>query len=92
MDRSPDGSVEVRFVPVPAARTEYVTAELVERYREAVGSARHHPVLLVGLFVLYLLTIRPFGDGNGRVVRALTNGLLDERRGTPSAGRCPSSS
>jgi len=78
VDRSPDGSVEVRFVPVPAARTEYFTAELVERYREAVLAERHHPVLLVGLFVLDLLTIHPFTDGNGRVVRALTNGLLDE--------------
>jgi len=38
VDRSPDGSVEVRF----------------------------------------LLTIRPFTDGNGRVVRALTNALLDD--------------
>ena len=78
VDRSPDGSVEVRLVPVPAARAEYFTAELVDRYREAVATGRHHPVLLVGLFVLDLLTIHPFTDGNGRVVRALTNGLLDE--------------
>lgn len=78
VDRSPDGSVEVRFVPIPAARTEYYTAELIDRYREAVSAARHHPVLLTGLFVLDLLTIHPFTDGNGRVVRALTNALLEE--------------
>lgn len=78
VDRSPGGSVEVRFVPVPAARTEYFTAELVDRYIEAAAQKMHHPVLLIGLFVLDLLTIHPFVDGNGRVVRALTNALLDD--------------
>jgi len=78
VDRSPDGQVEVRFVPVPAARTEHVTVELIDRYRAAVAGGAHHPVLLVGLFALDLLTIHPFDDGNGRVVRALTNALLDD--------------
>ena len=78
VDRSPDGSVEVRFVPVPAAETEFYTAELIERYMTAVKAGQHHPVLLIGLFVLDLLTIHPFTDGNGRIARALTNALLDE--------------
>lgn len=78
VDRSPDGTVEVRFVPVPAARTEFFTVELLERYTGAMAERRHPPVLLIGLFVLDLLTIHPFADGNGRVVRALTNALLDD--------------
>ena len=78
VDRSPDGSVTVRFQPVPAARTEYFTTELLDRYHEAMVSRRHHPVLLVGLFILDLLTIHPFTDGNGRVARVLTNALLAE--------------
>jgi Fic family protein len=76
VDRSPDGSVDVRFVPVPAAKTESCLAELIDRYGEAQRAGRHHPVLLVGLFVLDLLVIHPFTDGNGRVARALTNALL----------------
>jgi Fic family protein len=78
VDRSPEGTVKVRFVPVPAARTEYFIGELIDRYREAVAAQQHHSVLLIGLFVLDLLTIHPFTDGNGRVVRALTNALLSE--------------
>lgn len=76
VDRSPDGSVEVRFVPVPASQTEFYLADLVDRYRAAHTAGRHHPVLLIGLVVLDLLVIHPFVDGNGRVARALANALL----------------
>lgn len=78
VDRAPDGSVEVRFVPVPAADTPFFAAELVARFNDARSTGQHHPVLLVGLFVLDLLTIHPFDDGNGRVCRALTNALLED--------------
>jgi Fic family protein len=76
VDRSPDGGIEVRFTPVSAEQTEFYLVELLERYALAQREARHHPVLLVGLFVLDLLIIHPFIDGNGRVARALTNALL----------------
>ncbi|WP_199234573.1 Fic family protein [Kribbella sp. VKM Ac-2568] len=76
VDRSPDGSVTVRFVPVAAAKTESYLADLLERYQAAQAASRHHPILLVGLAILDLLVIHPFADGNGRVARALTNALL----------------
>lgn len=78
VDRSPDGSIQLRFRPVSALDTEYHVSELVERYRESTAQGRHHPVLLIGLLALDLLVIHPFEDGNGRVARALTAALLDD--------------
>lgn len=78
VDRSPDGTTEIRFVPVPASLTPEYIKELVDRYNATASRGEYHPILLIGLFVLDLLTIHPFSDGNGRVVRAVTNALLEE--------------
>ena len=78
VDHLPDGSTTVRFKPVPAASTPFAIDDLIRRYEHAVAAAEHHPVLLSGLFVLDLLVIHPFEDGNGRVARLLTNAMLSE--------------
>jgi Fic family protein len=77
-DRSPDGSVAVRFRPVSAASTPFAVDDLIRRYREAVVAGEHHPVLLLGLFVLDFLVIHPFEDGNGRVARLLAGAMLSD--------------
>jgi len=41
-----------------------------------LASAEFHPLLVIAGFVLELLAIRPFADGNGRLSRILTNLLL----------------
>jgi Fic family protein len=79
VDRSPDGSATVRFKPVPAASTPFAIDDLIKRYKEAVAAQEHYPVLLSGLFILDLLVIHPFEDGNGRVARLLTGALLGEQ-------------
>jgi Fic family protein len=76
--RSPDGSTTVRFKPVPAASTPFAVDDLIDRYQQAVAAGEHHPVLLSGLFILDLLVIHPFEDGNGRVARVLTSAMLVE--------------
>jgi Fic family protein len=78
VDRSPDGSTTVRFKPVSAARTPLAVDDLIGRYDQAVATGEHHPVLLTGLFILDVLVIHPFEDGNGRVARLLTSAMLTE--------------
>ena len=79
VDRAPDGSSTVRFKPVSAAKAPYAVDDLIERYCRVAADGEHHPVLLTGLFILDLLVIHPFEDGNGRVARALTSALLIDR-------------
>ena len=78
IDRSADGTTSVRFTPVPAAQTPFAVDDLIRRYVAAIETGEHHPVLLTGLFILDLLVIHPFEDGNGRVARAITAALLAE--------------
>jgi Fic family protein len=78
VDRSPDGSAFVRFKPVSAAITPFAIDDLIDCYQRATAAGQHHPVLLSGLFILDLLVIHPFEDGNGRVARLLTNAMLTE--------------
>ncbi|MCL2455520.1 MAG: Fic family protein [Micrococcales bacterium] len=78
VNRQPDGTTTKRFTPVSAAITPTYVGDLVDLYLGAQRAGRHHPVVLVGLFALDLLTIHPFTDGNGRVTRALTNALLQD--------------
>lgn len=79
VDRAPDGTATVRFKPVSASKTPDAVEDLIERYGRAILKSEHHSVLLTGLFILDLLVIQPFEDGNGRVARALTSALLIDR-------------
>jgi Fic family protein len=71
-----DGTVAVRFTPVPALETPAAVAELHSRLDEAWRADQHHRLLLTGAYVLDFLVIHPFTDGNGRMSRLLALVLL----------------
>ena len=75
VDRQPDGGRTVRFEPVSAQETPFFVDELVTRTRGALEGGQHHPLIVVAAFVLDLLCIHPFADGNGRVARLATTYL-----------------
>lgn len=69
-------SIGVLFDTTPAYLTPKETQELVEWTQEALVEKKHHPLLIVGNFLVEFLQIHPFQDGNGRLSRVLTNLLL----------------
>lgn len=72
----PSGEKRIRFVPTSAKDTPKAMEALCRGYREANDDERVPPLLLVATFVLDLLCIHPFRDGNGRVSRLATTLLL----------------
>lgn len=75
-ERGPDGVRRARFEPVSARDTPHFLDELVGRANEALERAQPHPLVVIAAFVLDLLCIHPFADGNGRVARLITTNLL----------------
>jgi Fic family protein len=50
--------------------------ELVNWTVRELGGNKHHPLLVIAVFIVRFLTIHPFQDGNGRLARVLTNLVL----------------
>lgn len=72
----PNGETRVRFVPTPAKHTPQAVAALCLSYRDLRDEQRVPPLLVVATFVLDLLCVHPFRDGNGRVSRLAATLLL----------------
>lgn len=69
-------SIGVLFNTTPAYLTPSEMQELVEWTKLALKDTQHHPLLIIGNFIVEFLNIHPFTDGNGRLSRILTNLLL----------------
>ncbi|MEI7614054.1 MAG: Fic family protein [Betaproteobacteria bacterium] len=76
----PIGRRKVHFEAPPADR---LTREMARFLDWLNGNSTDHPVLKAGLAHLWLVTLHPFDDGNGRIARALGDLLLARADGSP---------
>jgi Fic family protein len=72
----PSGERSVRFTPLSAKETPAAMEMLCSAYRVSRDEERVPALLIVATFILDLLCIHPFRDGNGRVSRLVTTLLL----------------
>ena len=70
------GNRRVRFQPLSAFETPGAIDEICAAFDEMMAKNEADPLLLIPMFVLDLLCIHPFNDGNGRMSRLLTLLLL----------------
>jgi Fic family protein len=75
-ERLPDGRWITRFVPVVAHETPYFMEETCNQFNRLWNEGRISKLILIPSFILDLLCIHPFADGNGRISRLLTVLLL----------------
>jgi Fic family protein len=66
----------VVFATATPFDTPRLMTELVTWFNAERETARLHPLLLIGIWVVVFLEIHPFQDGNGRLSRVLTTMLL----------------
>ena len=76
VERSTDGTLEVRFKPHPAVGVPQAMDDLTQRYKRALHVDQQPGLVVAPLAVFDFLCIHPFADGNGRVSRLLTLLLL----------------
>ena len=68
--------IGVVFETATPFNTPRLMSELVSWVSDEREKAHLHPLLIVAIFVVVLLEIHPFQDGNGRLSRVLTTLLL----------------
>ena len=72
VERLPDGSKRVQFMPCAPYETPDAVESICASYRQTLANETVDPLLLIPAFILDFLCIHPFNDGNGRMSRLLT--------------------
>lgn len=76
----PIGRQRVHFEAPPADRLEAETSSFLDWVNDASSEP---PLIKAGLGHLWLVTLHPFDDGNGRIARAIGDLLLARADGSP---------
>src|SRR3990167_854878 len=69
-------SLGVVFQTATPFETPLMMKALVDWYRQELVVETHHPLMLIGIFIVTFLMIHPFRDGNGRLSRIMTTLFL----------------
>ncbi len=69
-------SLGIVFETASPFDTPFRMQHLVEWANESMGNKSLHPLLVTAVFIVEFLAIHPFQDGNGRLSRIITTGLL----------------
>jgi Fic family protein len=77
----PVGNENVHFEGPAASRLEHEMDAFLEWFNR--GHRPHDPLLKAALAHLWLLTIHPFDDGNGRIARAIADMQLTRSENSP---------
>ena len=67
-----------KFMPPSPVEINPMLTEFFQWYKKS--SDKLHPIELAALVHLKLVTIHPFGDGNGRITRLVMNFVLDRKK------------
>jgi Fic family protein len=73
---NPDGTRQIRFMPVEPFQTQEYMEMLHQRFNDITRQQEVDPLILLAIYVLDFLCIHPFLDGNGRMARLLSVILL----------------
>lgn len=67
-----------KFMPPSPVEINHMLTEFFQWYKK--NSDKLHPIELAALVHLKLVTIHPFGDGNGRITRLVMNFVLNRKK------------
>lgn len=69
-------SIGIVFKTASPFETPGMMLELLKWVTISFQNQKHHPLLIIAIFIVRFLAIHPFQDGNGRLSRVLTTLLL----------------
>ena len=67
---------KIHFEAPPRAALQEELARFIDWFNQSRSDVRLDPLLRAGICHLWLITLHPFDDGNGRITRALTDMAL----------------